>query len=124
MKKKLIYSIIFIFTSSFILKSQNWTVVPSFEEGAKTGIAAIKDTLLFVSFHDGVMRSFDSAFTWTKTLRASETFIVFATEKGVVLAGGRGKVFYSTNFGQTWDSSRFTHDFPMTQFVADTEGCF
>ena len=68
------------------------------------------------------MRSFDSAFTWTKTLRASETFTVFATEKGVVVAGGRGKVFYSTNFGRTWDSSRLNYDFPMTQFVADTEG--
>ena len=46
MKKKLIYPMIFISTLNITLKSQNWTVVPSFEEGEKTGIAAIKDTLL------------------------------------------------------------------------------
>lgn len=99
-----------------------WLLTYEFPGGPKTGIAKIGDTCLIVGLTDGVLRSFNEGNKWDRVLDADQVFTVFATDNGVVYAGGAGKIYVSENFGESWDSVSLNHNYPVTQFTVTPDG--
>ena len=101
-----------------------WLTTYEFPGGPKTGIAASGDTCLYAGLTRGVLRSWNEGNRWDTVLAAENVFTVFATESGTVLAGGRGKVYYSSDYGSRWDSVSLGNYFPVRKFVRHPSGSY
>lgn len=101
-----------------------WLTTYEFPGGPKTGIAASGDTCLFAGLTRGVLRSWNEGDRWDTVLAADNVYTVFATENGTVMAGGRGKVYYSSDYGSHWDSVSLGNYFPVRKFVRHPSGSF
>lgn len=99
-----------------------WLTTYEFPGGPKTGIAAIGDSCLIAGLTDGVLRSFNEGQSWEKVLDAGAVYTVFATTAGEVLAGGAGKIYFSTDYGSTWDAVDLNHNYPVIQFAQNEAG--
>ncbi|HEX5625623.1 MAG TPA: hypothetical protein VFX48_06395 [Saprospiraceae bacterium] len=99
-----------------------WLTTYEFPGGPKTGISGVGDTCLIAGLTNGVLRSFDEGRNWDTVLTSLSIFSVHATPQGIVLAGGRGEIYYSNDMGTTWDSIRFPHLFPFVEFAHNDRG--
>ena len=81
----------------------SWVIVNS---GTTSGFGSVswptRDTV-WASASDGLHRSTDGGWTWTK-VAAFNGKIIFHTGSDGILSGGSDKVFHTTNAGQTWDT--------------------
>jgi len=94
-----------------------WFNTYEFWGGPKKGITLTTDDNLLVACTGAVLRSTNEGFSWTQTLTTSELYSKAGKSDGVVLAGGRGKIFHSQNHGQTWDSITIGGEFPVIKIV-------
>lgn len=109
--------------ASFTAGAQKfWLLTNEFQLGPKTGIAARGDSSLFVSGVHGIIHSYNRGQQFDTSLRASVVHSIFATQSGVVLAGGTGKIFRSINQGASWDSISTGTNFPVTKFIENSTG--
>lgn len=94
-----------------------WLTTRDFPGGPKTAFAGIQDSILFAGTSSGIWRSENEGFSWTKVLTSSSIFSLHASPNGKLLAGGRGKIFFSSDKGNTWDSVSVTTSFPIVKLV-------
>lgn len=99
-----------------------WLLTYEFPGGPKTGITLINDSCLIVSAQNEVLRSFNLGKKFETVLTGSEIYSLFSTKSGKIFAGSAGKIFYSDNMGDTWDSVSVNSDFPVTAFAENHEG--
>jgi len=97
-----------------------WLTTYEFPGGPKTGISLVQDSVLFVSTLNYVMRSFNEGNKFDTTLRAESLSTVFASRTGTVFAGGKGKVYFTRDFGTSWDSVLVNTAAHITGFVENT----
>lgn len=99
-----------------------WLTTYEFPFGPKTGISSINDSLLFVGLTNGVIKSDDEGGHFERVLSASHTYTVYSDNSGLVLAGGRGQVYFSQDAGVHWDSVSLNHDYPVVKFARNSVG--
>ncbi len=122
MKAFLLSAALFLLFEGSVFAQKFWLTTYEFPGGPKTGIAAIGDTCLVAGLTNGVLRSFNEGQNWNKVLESSAVFTVYATPEGVVLAGGKGRIFVSTDYGSTWDSVALGHQYPVVEFAHLADG--
>lgn len=125
MRKKLrfyIHPMILLFSIGMAQAQKFWLTTREFPGGYKTGITLLQDSALFVSTQQYVMRSFNEGNHFDTTLRAESLSAVFASRSGRVLAGGRGKVYFSKDLGRSWDSVAVNTSADITGFVENASG--
>jgi hypothetical protein len=109
--------VVFVLLTNSIFAQRFWLTTYEFPYGAKTSITGVQDSLLFVGLTNGIIKSRDEGNSWQKVLNSKIIFSLEANNQGVVLAGGIGKIYFSHNFGQTWDSTALKHDYPITKIL-------
>lgn len=79
--------------------------------------------MLWVATTSGlILRSYDKGASWDTVLNASTIYTLAAAPDGKIFAGGSGKVFTSTDQGNTWDSIALGFTFPVTKFLITPDG--
>ncbi|MCE4565679.1 T9SS type A sorting domain-containing protein [Maribellus sp. CM-23] len=101
---------------------QFWLTTNEFWGGPKTGITLSNDSVILVSTRNSVLRSTDECYSLEKGLDCSELFTVYASNKGRIFAGGKGKIFFSDDTGITWDSVAINSIYPVTQLTENSYG--
>lgn len=117
-------SLVFLLLSSVLFAQDNWSIIPSFPANAKTSFAGLQDSILFTGTGNGVWRTGDAGFTWTRSLKSNTIYSVYASSSGKVLAGGEGKLYYSNNKGLDWDSVTVATNFPISKITETSSGEF
>ncbi len=121
---RVVGSLVFLLLSSVLFAQDNWSIIPSFPGNAKTSFAGLQDSILFVGTGNGVWRTGDAGFTWKRSLKSNTIYSVYASRSGKVLAGGEGKIFYSSNKGLEWDSVTVATNFPISKITETRSGEF
>ncbi|MFN3402755.1 MAG: T9SS type A sorting domain-containing protein [Cytophagaceae bacterium] len=117
------FFLIFFLLSSGISNGQRfWLLTDEFPYGDKTGITGVKDSILFVCFSNGVMKSLNEGTNWQKVLSSGPVHSIYASETGNVIAGGEGKIYFSNDFALTWDSVSLDHSYPIIKIISDIDG--
>lgn len=111
-----------IFSSLLAGAQQFWLTTNEFWGGPKTGITVSSDSVILVSTVNSVLRSTDECYSLETVLNAKQIFTVFSGQDGLILAGGKGKIYYSEDTGLNWDSVTINSIFPVTQFVENING--
>jgi hypothetical protein len=119
-----IFSTAFLLLGSMALAhgQKFWLTTNEFPNGPKTGITKPDNQSLFASYQHGVLRSLNEGNKFEESLQSTSIFTVFSTRSGNVVAGGHGKIFRSTNLGETWDSISLNTVYPITQFAENQQG--
>ena len=99
-----------------------WITTDEFPGGPKVGITVAGDTCLFVALENGIIRSCNEGGNFEQVLKASVTCSIYTTKNGKLMAGGAGRIFYSGNGGQTWDSVMLNSNYPVIQFIENHNG--
>mgnify|MGYP001806142605 CR=1 FL=1 len=116
--------LLFLSLSSVLFAQDNWSIIPSFPGNAKTSFAGLQDSILFVGTGNGVWRTGNAGFAWTRSLKSSTIYSVYASSSGKVLAGGEGKIYYSNNKGLDWDSVTVATNYPISKIAETSSGEF
>jgi hypothetical protein len=98
-----------------------WLTTPDFPGGPKTAFVGLEDSLLFVGTANGIWKSENEGFSWTKKLNSSYIFNMHVSSNGTIIAGGFGKLFFSYNKGTTWDSVSVSSALPITKIVENKD---
>lgn len=121
---KRLFIIIFFTTGLFPISNAQrfWLTTYSFPGGPKTGITMANDSCLFVGLTNNVIRSCNDGYSWDSTLNTNAIFTLFTTNSGRVLAGGDGKIFYTDNLGESWDTATLNTSYPVTKIIQNVNG--
>jgi hypothetical protein len=117
-------SLLFFLLSIAAFSQDNWLIIPTFPGNAKTSLAGLQDSILFAGTANGVWRTGDAGFRWSRPLKSSIIYSVHASKSGKILAGGEGKIYYSLNKGVDWDSVSVNTDYPISKIVETSDGEF
>lgn len=117
-----VHAMILLFSIGMAKAQKFWLTTREFPGGYKTGVALQQDSVLFVSTHQYVMRSVNEGNQFDTTLLAQSLSTVYASRSGTVLAGGRGKIYYSKDLGKNWDSVSVNTAADITGFVENATG--
>ena len=104
------------------ISQQFWLLTNEFWGGSKTGITLVDDSVLYVSTTTGVLKSTDDGTHFEQVLSAFAVHTVFASSSGTVFAGGTGKIYFSENWGATWDSVSLNSVYPVKQIIENKIG--
>jgi hypothetical protein len=99
-----------------------WLTTYEFPGREKTGITMTPNGCLFVSLTNGVIKSCNEGNNFDLVLQASSTYCVYSTSSGEVFVGGEGKIFYTSNNGQTWDSVSVGTTYPINKIIQNSQG--
>jgi hypothetical protein len=99
-----------------------WLTTNSFPGGPKTCITLTGDSCLIVGLTNSIMRSCDGGFSWDFTLNTNAIYCLSLANSGRIIAGGNGKVFYSDDLGESWDSVALNTVYPVTNIIRDVNG--
>ncbi len=102
---------------SWLHAQQFWLTTYEFPGGAKTAIALKGDSTLFVATAAGITRSYDQAYKFDTCFTNPNIFALYITANQNILAGGVGKIYRSTNNGQTWDSAMLNNSFGVIKIL-------
>jgi hypothetical protein len=117
---RLFISLLFFSISHAVLCQPGWLTTRDFPGGPKTAFAGLEDSLLFVGTANGIWKSENEGFSWTKNLNSSYIFSLHMSEQGIV-AGGKGKIFFSNDRGITWDSVSVPTAYPVDKIVKNLQ---
>ena len=117
-------SLLLMALSTVAFSQDNWLIIPAFPGNVKTAFAGLEDSILFTGTSNGVWRTGDAGFTWNRSLKSGTIYSVHASKSGKVLAGGEGKIYYSYNKGQDWDSVKVDTDYPLSKIAETSTGEF
>lgn len=98
-----------------------WITTRDFPGGPKTAFAGVQDSILVVGTARGIWRSENEGFSWTKALSSSYIYCLHASGTDTLLAGGKGKLFFSYDKGITWDSVSVTTSYPIVKIVENND---
>ena len=113
----------YVFTGTLLLlysllqAQQFWLTTYEFPGGPKTAIALKGDSTLFVATVAGIIRSYNQANKFDTCFTNPEILSLLVTANQSILAGGMGKIYRSTNNGQTWDSAVLNNNYGITQIL-------
>ena len=99
-----------------------WEVQSVNTEKAMTGIALAGSDNLFVSYTQGILKSTDMGKTFEPVFETQAVYTIFASENGNIYAGGSGKIYRSTNLGQSWDSVSLNSHISVSQIIENHQG--
>ena len=115
---KAILTVLIILLTFFEGHSQGfWLTTPNFPAGPKTAFVGMEDSILFVGTAEGIWKSTNEGNTWEKALTSSYIYSMYAISEEKLIAGGFGKIFFSSDKGTTWDSVKVASDLPVTKIV-------
>jgi hypothetical protein len=120
MKNIIILLLILIAQTGFAQKF--WLTTYEFPGREKTGITMTPNGCLFVSLTNGVIKSCDEGNSFDQILQASATYCIYSTSSGKVFVGGEGKIFSTSNNGQTWDSVSVGTTYPINKIIQNSQG--
>jgi len=110
-------SVIIILVSHLTVSAQGfWFTTRDFPGGNKTTFAGIQDSILFVGTENGIWRSENEGYSWTKLLKSSHVYSLYAS-RDTIVAGGIGKLFVSFDKGIIWDSLTVPSKYPILKIV-------
>jgi hypothetical protein len=98
-----------------------WLTTRDFPGGPKTTLAGLEDSVLVIGTTNGIWRSDNEGYSWTKKLSSSYVFSLHASSTGTIVAGGFGKLFFSYNKGTTWDSVSVSSALPIIKIVENRD---
>lgn len=107
----------FILFISLLQAQQFWLTTYEFPGGPKTAIALKGDSTIFVATATGIIRSYNQAYHFDTCLTNPNIFLLYITHNQNILAGGTGKIYRSTNNGQTWDSAALNNNYGVTKIL-------
>lgn len=113
--------ILMTFSPINISAQKFWLTTFSFPGGPKTSITLGGDSCLVVGLTDKVMQSCDDGFSWNFTLNTDAIYCLASAGAGRLIAGGTGKIFYSDNTGESWDSIAINSIYPVTDITRDVD---
>lgn len=99
-----------------------WLTTYEFPGREKTGITMTPNGCLFVSLTNGVIRSCNEGNSFDQILQASATYCIYSTSSAKVFVGGKGKIFSTSNNGQTWDSVSVGTTYPINKIIQNSQG--
>ncbi|GAB3835471.1 T9SS type A sorting domain-containing protein [Hymenobacter jeollabukensis] len=99
-----------------------WLTTRDFPEGPKTGLASVGDSVLCTAVGKGILRTGNQGRSWTLALRARGVNAFYTTRAGLLLAGGRGRIYRSLDAGLSWDSVTVPSPYPVASFVETPAG--
>lgn len=108
--------------SSNIFAQKFWLTTDEFPGGLKIGITGSDEGSIFVACTDGILKTTDEGHTWQNLLHTSSLYSIYAANNGVILAGGSGKIFYSNNYGVSWDSVSLNVKYSVIGFKHTSNG--
>ena len=74
---------------------------------------------------DGIWKTRNGGQTWRNTLPNRQTiYSLCVSAAKLIIAGGTGKIYFSTTLGETWDSVRLDTPYPIMQVLEDQRGGF
>lgn len=103
---------------------QHWKAFTNVPDPLKTSLAGLNDSILVTGTGYGIWRSGNFGADWKHTLKSSVIYSIYTSKSGKILAGGKGKVFYSHDKGVTWDSTSVDTEYPVKQFIETAQGEF
>lgn len=98
-----------------------WHTTRDFPGGPKTSLTGLEDSILLTGTDNGIWRSVNEGFSWTKQLKSSYIYSLHASSTGTILAGGKGKIFISRDKGMTWDSVAVATSYPIGRIVENKD---
>lgn len=120
-RMRLLLYILFVFASQSCFAQGFWYTTRDFPGGVKTTFAGLEDSVLIVGTPNGIWRSDNEGYSWTKKLSSSYVFSLHASSTGTIVAGGKGKLFFSYNKGISWDSVSVPTSFPIIKIVENKD---
>lgn len=101
-----------------------WLTTQAFPGEYKTCLAGTQDTVLFVgTMRQGIWKSRNGGYSWRNTLPNKQTVhALCVTSSRLVLAGGTGKLYFSNDLGESWDSVKLDTNYPITNLLEDHQG--
>lgn len=120
--KLLLTVLLCVFTYSESYAQKFWLTTYAFPGDHKTSITLANDNYLFVGSPFHVHRSLDSGHSWDTVLNSSAVLNLFTSTSGRVLAGGLGKILFSDDLGNTWDSVSLGNTYPVTKIIQNKDG--
>jgi photosystem II stability/assembly factor-like uncharacterized protein len=99
-----------------------WEVQSINPKKPMTGIALAGSDNLFVSYTHGILKSTDQGKTFEPVFETQAVYTIFASDNGNIYAGGPGKIYRSTDLGQSWDSVSLKSHISVTQLIENQQG--
>jgi photosystem II stability/assembly factor-like uncharacterized protein len=99
-----------------------WQTTSTHPEGPKNGLAGLNDSTFVTAVGKGILRTSNQGRSWALALRARNVSTFYVTRAGLLLAGGVGKVYRSTDAGLSWDSATVATSYPVASFVETPTG--
>lgn len=121
MKNMLLAALLFTLALPLASAQKFWLTTYEFPGGPKTGLAGIRDSCLFAGLTHGVLRSFNEGKSWQQVLHSGQVFTVHATDDGHVFAGGQGKIYFSNDYGNHWDSAALNLPYPVVDIAHNVD---
>jgi len=118
---RLLFTNLLLIVSLSTLAQGFWLTTRDFPGGPKTTLAGLEDSVLVVGTPNGIWRSDNEGYSWTKKLSSSYVFSLFVSSTGTIMAGGNGKLFLSHNKGVSWDSLSVPTSFPIIKIVENKD---
>jgi len=106
-----------LFTIANSTAQKFWLTTYEFPYGPKTGIGLINDSILFAGTENKVIKSTNSGYHFSESLKARAVYTIFVSPSGKVYAGGKGKIYKTENMGITWDSVSVNSKYPVVQII-------
>ncbi len=106
----------YIASLPMVSAQQFWLTTHEFPGGPKTSLALMGDSVVFAATTSGLMRSLNQAYTFdTAFTNPDITALHFSNQ--YLYAGGKGKIYRSSDLGNSWDSITLNNSYPITKFV-------
>lgn len=117
----LLTACLFLTAVTILPAQQFWLTTHEFPGGPKTAIALQGDSIVFTSSPAGVMRSLHQAYTFD-TVLTNPTITALYVNNQYLYAGTVGKIYRTSNLGQSWDSVMLNTSNPITKFIQLSNG--
>lgn len=121
---KLLWALFLMLSVSASRAQEFWKTTNEFPGGPKTGITISNDSCLFAGLVNGVIKSINDGQNFETVLTAPAIFTIFSSKKGDVFAAGAGKIYRTTDLGESWDTISLPTFYPITQLIENNDGDF
>ncbi|NOS56074.1 MAG: hypothetical protein HOP37_07440 [Cyclobacteriaceae bacterium] len=117
---KLAATILLLTIANMTVGQTGWLTTRDFPGGPKTAFGGTSDSLLVTGTADGIWVSDNEGYSWSKT-NSSYIYSLLVSQQKIV-AGGKGKLFFSSDRGATWDSVAVPTTYPIVKIVKNPQG--
>lgn len=118
---KLAATILLLTIANLTVGQTGWLTTRDFPGGPKTAFGGTSDSLLVTGTADGIWVSDNEGYSWSKKTNSSYIYSLLVSQQKIV-AGGKGKLFFSSDRGTTWDSVAVPTTYPIVKIVKNPQG--